>query len=147
LTIQNLGNLVSEPAVKAELTARIMFLIDATAFARDWRNRRIAHRDLSLALEDPLAHALKSASRKQVADALNEMQATLNVVQIHYAQSESRFDIGPAHDGALFLLRALSDGLFAAEASAADHSNRARMQRFAIALLHWYPQHLQCRSG
>jgi hypothetical protein len=83
--------------------------LDATAFARDWRNRHIAHRDLKLALEaspTPLA----DASRAQVNEALKALEAVLNALAKHYFESETRFDLVARLNGAVSLLYVLDDG-------------------------------------
>ena len=79
----------------------------ATSFARDWRNRLIAHRDLKLALEEP-TEALATESRDQVNDALKSLTAVLNVLSKHHFNSENRFDLVPRHNGAVTLLYALN---------------------------------------
>ncbi|MDO9051955.1 MAG: hypothetical protein Q7U70_10755 [Methylotenera sp.] len=53
LTIRRISELVNDVKQKAELEAFVDTAVKATAFARDWRNRRIAHRDLQLALDLP----------------------------------------------------------------------------------------------
>lgn len=51
--------------------------IKLTEFCRDWRNRRIAHRDLKLALEQPTT-PLAAGSRAQAKDALKAIANVLN---------------------------------------------------------------------
>jgi hypothetical protein len=48
LTVQNLPELVSNPALKAELETHVEDIKQKTKFCRDWRNRRFAHHDLCL---------------------------------------------------------------------------------------------------
>lgn len=107
LTLQRLveslpaGNL--QPAAMETLTEAI----DAAAFAREWRNRRIAHRELDLAL-DRAASPLSPASRATVDGALEAIGAVLNVVSLHYQQTETVFDgVGNMGDATqlLFILR------------------------------------------
>ena len=51
LTVKQLPNLCrDDESVREELEKRIADAVSATRFARDWRNRRIAHRDLETAL-------------------------------------------------------------------------------------------------
>jgi hypothetical protein len=69
LTIQALPDLISDVTVKAEVAAVVETAVKSTDFCRDWRNRRIAHRDLNLALNESTT-PLKAASRTQVDDAL-----------------------------------------------------------------------------
>jgi len=86
-----------------------------TAFCRDWRNRRIAHNDLLLALQQP-TRPLADASRLQVKTALLSLTAVLNALCGHYSDSEIRFDIGGRIDGAVSLLYVLNDGVKVREA-------------------------------
>ncbi len=53
LTIQALPALISDAALKAQVTQLVADAVMETAFCRDWRNRRIAHNDLLLALQQP----------------------------------------------------------------------------------------------
>ncbi|MDB5566510.1 MAG: hypothetical protein JWP84_3076 [Tardiphaga sp.] len=50
LTLHNLPALIPDPTLKGELKMLCEEATTNTKFARDWRNRRIAHRDLDLAL-------------------------------------------------------------------------------------------------
>jgi AbiU2 len=59
LTIQALPALIVDAKLKAEVEKLVAEAVKLTEFCRDWRNRRIAHRDLKLALGDstkPLAN-------------------------------------------------------------------------------------------
>lgn len=101
-----------------ELNSKISNLIvkamEQTAFARDWRNRRIAHRDLKLMLEEP-TEALAEASRAQVNAALKAIADVLNAVAVHYLKSETAYDMAALRGGALNLLYVIDDGLKAIE--------------------------------
>lgn len=58
LTIQALPELIADQTLKDEVLRLVEIAIAQTEFCRDWRNRRIAHRDLKLALKQettPLA--------------------------------------------------------------------------------------------
>ena len=50
LTVKRFPALVDDPDVRNEVEGLVNRADEKTAFARDWRNRRIAHRDLQLAL-------------------------------------------------------------------------------------------------
>ena len=82
---------------------------DATRFARDWRNRRIAHTDLGLAL----AHSvppLEAASRHDIEAALDAIVDLLNHVALHYGRDVTNFDMSHGA-GAVRLLYVIRDGL------------------------------------
>ena len=84
--------------------------IDAAAFCRDWRNRRIAHCDLALALDSP-SPPLEPASREKVSLALQSLSDVLNEVTLHYSGSTTLFD-SPVHNSDLHsLLSIIKDGL------------------------------------
>lgn len=51
LSIQALPELCHDPALRQEIAQLVEQAMAATSFARDWRNRRIGHRDLRLALD------------------------------------------------------------------------------------------------
>jgi len=115
LTIQALPALISDATLKAQVTQLVADVVAETAFCRDWRNRRIAHNDLLLALQQP-TRPLADASRLQVKTALLSLTAVLNALCGHYSDSEIRFDIGGRIDGAVSLLYVLNDGVKVQEA-------------------------------
>jgi hypothetical protein len=96
LSAQTIIPLVSHPDTRARLEAQLADVLTATAFCRDWRNRRIAHRDLNLALERG-AEPLQSASRLKVVAALEALAKLLNIVSVHYLDSTTFFEFA---DGA-----------------------------------------------
>jgi hypothetical protein len=69
-----LGSLASEVRSMASTA------VDKTQFARDWRNRRLAHSDLERAL-NPTLRPLAPASRAHVEDAMAALRAVLNHVE------------------------------------------------------------------
>lgn len=115
LTLQNLPALIGDSKLKAEVKKLCKTALVAVEFAKDWRNRHIAHRDLKLAMDES-ATPLPSVELKQVNDVLASFEAILNAVSIHYSQSESRFGIGSRHGGAVELIYLLDDGLKAQKA-------------------------------
>lgn len=64
LTIRSLARLVKHPETKATVKALTNKALVASSFCRDWRNRRLAHIDLLLALGER-AMALEPASRQR----------------------------------------------------------------------------------
>lgn len=114
--------LIDRPDTKDKTERRIAACRQSTAFARDWRNRSIAHRDLALALSSgtpPLA----LASRALVAAALKDLAAVLNSVSQDYLDSTSFFEGGPEAGGALELLHVINDGV------EVQRERRARLER------------------
>lgn len=91
LTIRRIPSMVPNPEYRAKAAELIAKAIDATSFARDWRNRRIAHRDLMLALGRP-TEPLTAASRAHVKDALAALGEVLNFLSNQYLQSTTMFE-------------------------------------------------------
>jgi len=114
LTIRRLPELVTSVDLKTGLDQLIQFSIQATDFCRDWRNRRIAHRDLQLAIESGIT-PLKKASRKRIKDALLSIVNVLNAVTLHYQDSVNLFIFPKGHGGSESLLYIIDDGLRVAE--------------------------------
>jgi hypothetical protein len=103
LTIQALPELIAHRSLKDEVRRLIDNVMVQTEFCRDWRNRRIAHRDLKLALQQPTTQ-LANASRSQFKAALASIAEVLNTIQRFYLDSETFFDAGGPLGGALSLL-------------------------------------------
>src|SRR5262249_17735938 len=53
LSIQALAEHVTDASLKTEVEKAVADALNATEFARAWRNRHIAHKDLKLALDQP----------------------------------------------------------------------------------------------
>ena len=110
LSIRQLPALVNRSA-RDEVRQRSEEALSRAKFARDWRNRRLAHTDLALALGSGNAKPLQTASRALVAESLEAIAATLNIVQ--KTTSTLRVSCTNLHpgEGALALLYILRDGL------------------------------------
>jgi hypothetical protein len=90
LTLLRLAEAVKEPALSLELK-NLAGQARATAdFARDCRNRRLAHRDLALAVDDQ-AMPLSGISREKIERALADVGAVLNKIESHSWHSEIAF--------------------------------------------------------
>jgi hypothetical protein len=110
LSVFNLANLLKENSIKTEVESLANAVKDSCEFARDWRNRRLAHKDLALALGDA-AQPLALASRDDVNSALSTLGAYLNAVSQHYLDSTTLFEFTQGGDDAVGLLYVLRDGL------------------------------------
>lgn len=82
---------------------------DKTKFARDWRNRRYAHSDLSL-VKDKTAIPLEPASRKDVIEALDTIVSVMNKVEDHYMNCTTLYSEAKNHQNVVALLSVLGDG-------------------------------------
>ena len=110
LTIQRLPHLVEDQAVES-VKSLVKEAIEAAKFCRDWRNRRIAHRDLNIALVRD-AKPLEVASREKVRNALAAIQRVLNWVEQRYTGGTTVFSsVVTPPTGAEALLYVIYDGL------------------------------------
>lgn len=123
LSFLRIPALVPDPQHSAQLTLLVEKAVGATAFARDWRNRRLAHRDLMLALNRP-TEPLAAASRIHVNSALSALGEVLNFLSDHYLKSTTAFEYAaePTAGGASTLLYYLRVG------KNAEHQRRERLK-------------------
>lgn len=126
LTIQRLHTLVGDASVAQNVKQLTEKAIAAASFSRDWRNRRIAHSDLSLAV-DPHPEPLEPASREKVRLALSALVEVLNPVTQHYMDTSNVFDLPGYHGDAGSLLYVLDDGV-RAEAERHDRLKRGEVR-------------------
>ena len=70
-----------------EVSKRANCAVEAAKFARDWRNRRISHRDLALAIESD-AKPLALASLRQVETALDAVRVVLRAISLHLLKED-----------------------------------------------------------
>ncbi|KNH29212.1 hypothetical protein ACS77_04820 [Pseudomonas syringae] len=110
LSLRRLQEAVIGSPVETAVETLTSKAVTATAFARDWRNRKLAHRDLDLALGLQIA-PLAPASRIAVKEALSAVADVLNVVAGHYHDSTTMFHFNGANTDAASLLYILRDGL------------------------------------
>jgi AbiU2 len=114
LTLLRLPALVAEGAVVVALHSAIDHATDAAAFAKDWRNRRLAHRDLALALETGV-QPLSPVSRTNVRAALAAMQKVFDVLHAHYFGSPIAWELFSVHGDANALVHWLASTRMAEE--------------------------------
>lgn len=91
LTLLALSPAISDTAVSETIAKLAQQAQVSASFARDWRNRRLAHRDRSLAVEET-AVPLAGASRSHVEAALHDMRAVMKHLHAHYFDAEMRFE-------------------------------------------------------
>lgn len=114
LTLRRLPSLVDDDSLRRQLNALLTQAQIKTAFARDWRDRHIAHRDLANALGEG-AKPLTGASQNHVDEALRALASVINCVHTFYLKSELIFDVITPMTGSVALLYVLRDGLTAKE--------------------------------
>jgi hypothetical protein len=127
LTIKRMPCLMTDKRARKQTNKAIAEAEIACRFARQWRNRQIAHGDLSLALDDPPPEPLSPPSRLQVRKALESLTAAMNVVSKHYMDETSMLDDRPVIGGALELLHVVRDG---------DEVRRSRIERLKSGIPH-----------
>ena len=114
LSVRALEDAVTDPGLKAQVSASVADALLASDFCRDWRNRHLAHRDLELALKRG-AEPLKPASRLKVKEALDGLSAVLNLLSRKYFDSTTLFDTdlrtGGGPGGTMSLLYCIDMGL------------------------------------
>jgi hypothetical protein len=91
LTIQRFPKLISDSAFAVSVQSLVDIAITTTSFARDMRNRKLAHIDLDLAL-DNVAKPLSQASRQNVEDSLQSIANVLNSIELHYFNGEMAYN-------------------------------------------------------
>ncbi len=128
---QNLTVLALRPLVKPEFQLEVDRLIasvtDKTAFARSWRNRYVAHKDLALALGKSSAESLSSGSRADVTAAIAALGEVLNYIDKSYANRTTLFEVIEPLKGAHDLVHVIEHGL---KGLNQDRSELMRQQDF-----------------
>lgn len=113
LSLARLPLAIADPSLKAQVLDLLARAQTDSDFARHWRNRHLAHRDLAKA-QNPEAHALAGASREKVETSLASLAAVLNCVLGHY--DDAMHDYRASHvsfGGSASLLRVLEAGVSA----------------------------------
>lgn len=110
LTFQQLPDLIGDPTLKASIDANVQGVVKRAAFAKAWRDKRIAHRDLDHSLDRAPA-PLPPATHADVAAVLRDLATILNDVQAHYLKSTTIYEKAPITHGVMDLLYVVRDGL------------------------------------
>ncbi len=84
LTLQRLPNSITDPKLSTQVQSNVDVAKQQTQFARDWRNRALAHKELPQPMGlQPLAQA----NLQSVEDALEKIRQTMNCIEQHYQGS------------------------------------------------------------
>lgn len=112
LTIRRIPQLLDgHQQLNEEISSLVSIARDKTLFCRDWRNRRIAHRDLLLTTKKETKE-LASASYAQIKDALKSIANILNLISHYFLDSTTAFEIKASEPGnSESLLYVIHDGL------------------------------------
>jgi hypothetical protein len=128
LSLRSLPALISNRKLRSETRALIKAAMDASAFAHDWRNRRIAHRDLALKLDKLNVTPLTPASRKRIKDAIAALCRVIEHINSFYFGSDLRLSLitETITQDVISLLYVIRDGLNVEE----QRRQRIRERRF-----------------
>ena len=95
LSLGYMANSITEESLKDALNEIINRAVEATCFARVWRNKWLAHRDLDHSLKravDPLP----PVSRLDIENALLSIREVMNFIHKHYLSKEVGFEYAVA---------------------------------------------------
>jgi hypothetical protein len=109
LTIQRFPPLLGDLKLRAEVCRLVEAAKKSAAFAIDWRHRRLAHRDLDLALKRN-SQTLAPATRDQVEGSLSALRDVMNRIEVKYCNAATIY-ASPAPGDAEALLYVIRDGL------------------------------------
>jgi hypothetical protein len=117
LSLNAMPALIADFTYRTSVLAGIKAIDPKVAFARDWRNRYLAHRDRELALDvtaEPLAPASRAAVQA-VVDAITELMGD---IERHFCKtSPTAFEHSASFGDGESLLRVVRDGLDARDAA------------------------------
>ncbi|MGA7439348.1 MAG: hypothetical protein WBW32_14610 [Luteibacter sp.] len=106
LTIYSLGLLIADTEFQAKVDALCADALEECEFAREHRNKRIAHRDHRHAV-DQQAYPLSGISRAKVEHMLDSLRKVLNSVYQHYLDTTVLYEKFIDDSGAKLLVRRL----------------------------------------
>jgi hypothetical protein len=121
LTVERFPPLLIDLNLRDEVCLLIQKAKACAAFAVDWRNRRLAHRDLDLILSRNQL-ALAPATRGQVELSLSALRDVLNCIEMACCNAATVYD-SPTYGDAEELLYVIRDGLLR------DRDRRERLER------------------
>ncbi len=108
LSLRRLPEVISDATLKKEVGSLIEVALSTSLFARDLRNRKLAHIDLALALKTGV-EPLPGVSRDKVEAALSAVRAVLNKLEAYYWESETAYEhfiaMGGEGDTLIYFMR------------------------------------------
>lgn len=111
LTIACFQALISDADLALRVDGLSNQVKEKTGFAREWCNRRLAHREFPVASQAD-ARSLTPGSREDIEVALGTIRDVMNCIEVHYMKSSVLYDHGiEALDGFDALLRCLESGV------------------------------------
>jgi HEPN superfamily AbiU2-like protein len=111
LTLRRLPALISNPSLRKNVEDLLKQAKEKTAFAREWRNRRLAHREFPAGITADL-ESLAPGSRHDVGEALTATRNVMNCIEMHYMKSSVLYERSIEALGSVdALLRCLEKGV------------------------------------
>jgi hypothetical protein len=84
LTVHRLADVISDPTLKAAVASAADQARGKCEFARQWRDKWLAHTDLAVN-QRGWASALPSVTAKHIEDAIDSLSTTLNLIEGYYS--------------------------------------------------------------
>jgi len=129
LTLRRLPDLLPDAIVRTAVHKELQELGDRCRFARDWRNRHIAHRDLELLTQPTQCRPLDSPAREKIEKALAGIRDVMNTVLAHFKKARTLYEYGLGSPGdAEDLIYYLREGFEARRRRLAELQASVRLQ-------------------
>ena len=121
LTLLRLPEAVTDSELRRQINDQVDVVQERTKSVRDWRNKRLAHRDLRLALKVPSVDPLPDVTLENVEKALESVRQTLNLLSRKYTGGVTAFDMFVTPGDADALVSYLSLGFETDESERQKH--------------------------
>ncbi len=86
-----LSGMIPDPKLRSQVDSLVKIADQKTKFARDWRNRRLAHKELP-PLGGQQSQPLAAASRQHVEQPLAAIPNAMNAVEQHFTKSTVAYE-------------------------------------------------------
>ena len=106
LTVRRIPELIQDAALKSEIQELVESCQAHCAFVAEHRNKRLAHYDLEIAIQN-LEASLAGVSRMEMRRAVESLQSIMQKIYAHYTDRHFDFDSSLRSDNANSLIRAL----------------------------------------
>ena len=110
LSLLSLAESISDASLRRDVTTATQILLKNSEFARDWRNRRLAHTDLTT-FRNQHSTPLPPVDAKSVEDALRSFGDLFDLIWRHYGHSPTLFTFHTEPWGAKTLVHYLEEAV------------------------------------